>query len=325
MHDSTAHRSGAVASFRCDDAQAQARLLSGWNQDYCQVSRGAFAGTLQTATIDGAFVFRESANRSLLQHGLLEEGAIGIAIPVRLAGRAKFCGHDCHAGQVYVYSGRDGFEFCSPADHAVVGIAFAPEALATIRRQAGNGFPAAWIARAGAHDVDPTVLGKVRTFALGLLEAAEAAPMLLENGHASAALGDAIVANLLELFSASAPPDTAHAAPQVRVKLVERAREHVRANAHEPVSVASLCAELGVSRRTLQYCFQDVLGVGPNTYMRAVRLNGAHEAMCTAPSVTDAAYDWGFWHLGQFAADYRKMFGELPSQTFRRLGQGSET
>jgi AraC family transcriptional regulator, ethanolamine operon transcriptional activator len=34
--------------------------------------------------------------------------------------------------------------------------------------------------------------------------------------------------------------------------------------------------------------------------------------------VTQAASQWGFWHLGYFSRDYRKMFGELPSQTFRR-------
>ncbi|MCK5375915.1 MAG: helix-turn-helix domain-containing protein, partial [Acidobacteria bacterium] len=33
--------------------------------------------------------------------------------------------------------------------------------------------------------------------------------------------------------------------------------------------------------------------------------------------VTDVANNWGFWHMGQFAADYRKMFGELPSQTLQ--------
>ena len=32
-------------------------------------------------------------------------------------------------------------------------------------------------------------------------------------------------------------------------------------------------------------------------------------------SVADAANEWGFWHMGQFAKDYRRMFGELPSET----------
>ena len=29
----------------------------------------------------------------------------------------------------------------------------------------------------------------------------------------------------------------------------------------------------------------------------------------------DSANNWGFWHMGQFAKDYRRLFGELPSKT----------
>jgi AraC family transcriptional regulator, ethanolamine operon transcriptional activator len=31
--------------------------------------------------------------------------------------------------------------------------------------------------------------------------------------------------------------------------------------------------------------------------------------------VIDVATEWGFWHMGHFAHDYRVMFGEAPSQT----------
>ena len=34
-------------------------------------------------------------------------------------------------------------------------------------------------------------------------------------------------------------------------------------------------------------------------------------------SIADAANRWGFWHMGQFTADYRELFGELPSKTLR--------
>ena len=34
--------------------------------------------------------------------------------------------------------------------------------------------------------------------------------------------------------------------------------------------------------------------------------------------VADIANGWGFWHMGQFAADYRRQFGELPSETLAR-------
>ena len=33
-------------------------------------------------------------------------------------------------------------------------------------------------------------------------------------------------------------------------------------------------------------------------------------------TVQEIAQRWGFWHTGEFAADYRRLFGELPSQTF---------
>jgi AraC-like DNA-binding protein len=32
-------------------------------------------------------------------------------------------------------------------------------------------------------------------------------------------------------------------------------------------------------------------------------------------TVTQVAYDNGFYHLGRFSADYRRLFGELPSKT----------
>ena len=44
-----------------------------------------------------------------------------------------------------------------------------------------------------------------------------------------------------------------------------------------------------------------------------------------ALSITDVAHRWGFCHMGKFDADYKAMFGELPSHTSTRMRQGSST
>jgi len=35
-------------------------------------------------------------------------------------------------------------------------------------------------------------------------------------------------------------------------------------------------------------------------------------------SITQISSQWGFWHMGQFGADYKRQFGELPSETLGR-------
>ena len=78
----------------------------------------------------------------------------------------------------------------------------------------------------------------------------------------------------------------------------------------------------GVSRRSLQYAFEEVLGVSPLTYLRAQRLNAVRRAIKTAETdtpVMEIAARWGFWHPSYFTASYKKLFGELPSATRKRF------
>jgi AraC-like DNA-binding protein len=59
--------------------------------------------------------------------------------------------------------------------------------------------------------------------------------------------------------------------------------------------------------------------------MRQRKLEKVHAVLqlATARSVTEVALDHGFLHLGRFSEAYRKRFGELPSQTWRRQRQAT--
>ena len=109
--------------------------------------------------------------------------------------------------------------------------------------------------------------------------------------------------------------------PNLRTQAIRQVKEYLAACPSEPVTVSQLCGITGVSERTLQYAFQEQYSVSPKTYLKNFRLNGARRELFRndfdTTRVNDVASVWGFWHMGQFASDYRKLFGELPSDTLR--------
>ena len=96
----------------------------------------------------------------------------------------------------------------------------------------------------------------------------------------------------------------------------------MRHYAGEPIGVVDICQAVGVQSRVLQYCFNEVFGVTPVAYLRCLRLHQVRREIKELPGqpLGDIAARWGIWHLGRFAADYRRLFGELPSVTARQVG-----
>lgn len=114
------------------------------------------------------------------------------------------------------------------------------------------------------------------------------------------------------------PPATCNS----RCQWVKEAETLLLENLDYPWTVHELCTELHISERTLRYGFQEFFGMGPAAYIKVHRLNSARRQLESSTSkqatVTDVAIQWGFWHMGQFAKDYKKIFGESPSETLAR-------
>jgi len=125
---------------------------------------------------------------------------------------------------------------------------------------------------------------------------------------------------VLSVFARSRPvKNNRHS---LRTRSIKMVKEYLATYPMEPVTVSQLCMMTEVSERTLQYAFQDQYGVSPKTYLRNFRLNGSRRELlqsdCEIARVNDVASVWGFWHMGQFAADYHNLFGELPSETLQK-------
>ncbi len=113
--------------------------------------------------------------------------------------------------------------------------------------------------------------------------------------------------------------------PQTRIhddkRLARRVDGYLRERLDEPVTIAELCDAFDVPARTLHHAFRREFGTTPKAFHKALRLDRARRLLQSTAaqlSVTEAAIRHGFFQLAHFAVDYRRMFGESPSQTLRR-------
>lgn len=100
-----------------------------------------------------------------------------------------------------------------------------------------------------------------------------------------------------------------------------RARDFMHANAREDIALDDIEAVSGVARSRLFEDFKHYLGLSPMAYLKKFRLEQVRRALITdrgTGNVSSIAMDWGFSHLGRFSIEYRKLFGETPSQTLAR-------
>jgi AraC-like DNA-binding protein len=109
--------------------------------------------------------------------------------------------------------------------------------------------------------------------------------------------------------------------PAAPARIVRRAIEVMRSVPRAGLTVPMVAERVGVSERSLQKAFRRELSSSPSEQLREVRLDGARRDLVALASdqrsVSQVAADWGFVHLGRFAATYRRRFGENPSQTLR--------
>ena len=105
---------------------------------------------------------------------------------------------------------------------------------------------------------------------------------------------------------------------------VTKALEIIHDSELDGIAASELCAQTQCSQRTLEKGFSDRFGITPKKYINGLRLARVHKGLRyfdaqDCDSIIELAGIQGFWHMGQFAADYRRIYGELPSDTLKRV------
>jgi AraC-like DNA-binding protein len=102
---------------------------------------------------------------------------------------------------------------------------------------------------------------------------------------------------------------------------VRRVEAYLEANAQQPFDLPTLVRETGHSASSIHRAFKRYRDSTPMAFLREVRMRLARRSLLEPERgalVTKTALDCGFTHLGRFAGEYRRRFGETPRQTLRR-------
>ena len=290
-----------------------------------KLEAGPFSGLCRLLDLPGLRVLRLVADRNLQIQGSLPTGTLGVVIPIEAGPELRCDGAAIGGDQVMLLPSAQGFDITTGGTVDLM--------MALVERRPNAPMAAALDGSQAASVVVGPDPAHVRQDALvGLRDVAAA---VLPPDGSSKHVGAKCLAvrrSRTEEFTKRLVPvlessreagGTATATTRERqARCARRARDFMEANLRRRVKFEELQRVSGTSLRTLHYAFRDYFGIAPITYHKCRRLRCVREALrCAAPaetSVTEISMDWGFWHIGRFAVDYKAMFGESPNTTLRR-------
>ena len=103
---------------------------------------------------------------------------------------------------------------------------------------------------------------------------------------------------------------------------IKTVRDLLHENIDKPIDIAMITNKLNIRSTKLYYAFKKEYGITPKKYLKQLRLNAIKkELLLSDPNsvtVNGIAKKYHFRQMGHFAAGYKQLFGETPSQTLLR-------
>jgi AraC-like DNA-binding protein len=293
------------------------QAIQGSHVDVMQLGRGKFRGTLSHVGIGDFSLSIGTFSVGVRTQRIPTDDKLVIGMLLNAQDRVTHWSFDMHPADVLVMppsTEHDGI-FHGASSYAAIRLDLT-EVASLFKGEPRLSDPASWISKnhyRADSSIDVAVTRRL--------------PLLVSRlARQQAALSDAaadfwkrsIVDALTATIAHSLPPDTSGPLPSA-MQLVRNVEDYLAAVGARPVHISEICAHFNVSRRSLHRAFDDVLGLGPVTFLRHKRLCAIHSALKDSDpatvTVAEVAMQQGFIELGRFSHYYRSLFGEYPSET----------
>jgi AraC family ethanolamine operon transcriptional activator len=310
-----------VLENRFNDLDKFLTTIRGWNLDWTQLKSGKFRGELFQLCFDNFLFTRGKFNLPFRQRDGAPDGLWTFAIMTNASSPALWRNREISDEAMMILPPDSEGDVISRPGYDVYTLSFTEKALSDTAQIAGFRDPQSLTKGARTLVCDRQKMRGLCRKTFQIIETLEDTPSIPANSRLGHNIEYEISRRLLSVLAASSqvasPPSS-----RMRDRAVRQAVEYIEENAQEPIYLRELCLITGASERTLRYGFLERYGVAPKSYLQAFRLNGVRRKLRRADPVStkviDIANHWGFWHMGKFAGDYRRLFGELPSETMNR-------
>ena len=307
----------------CGDPVELAGELADWNFEFTPLRPGEFAAKGGIVEFESALISRITFDQPLVQRGHSPRGTVAVFIPGRGSNQVFLRGHELEPGQCITMADGGCVDAITKERYVDISLAvdrsvwdahsdwLTPCPLATSNGTRVENIGQLWMQRMHA-TVD------------WIFAAVDQHPHALARPDVQSSLRDQFLAAMADFGSAQQKVERRTRKVHARQRIaVERAREYIRAKLSEPLRLSELCTYAHVQQRSLEYGFREITGLSPIAYVKTLRLNAVHQILCGSEpsdrSISEIAMDHGLWHLSQFAADYRRFFGETPTTTRKRV------
>jgi len=308
---------------RFDDFDEFATAIRAWDLDFRQLDRGQSITELSQFIGPQVLFSHSRFTRHYHQLGSTPPGMRTFGLLEENVASINWFGREVTSSSLLCFPTNRELEAVTSPDFACYTISFSEELLS--KTAATLGLPdlnRIMSKEDKLANCDPAVIQLVRSQLRIIRNYAQQNSLVVNNPEVKQILEAELPGLILTALSNSQNVGQAKPVQWKKQQALKKASEYLNEFPNEPISVNALCQYADVSVRTLESAFKEYYGVTPKNYLKATRLNGVYKELREHKpkftSITDIANKWGFWHMGQFAADYKRQFGVLPSATLRQ-------
>lgn len=311
-----------IAQHHFTNFEVFSNVLSGYDLDIKQIECGSFSAHLQQIQCGPISINRFTTTRRFEANGNPPPGVRTFGIPTAQCQPFVWRGKKTSGNTIQIYKPSTELALITHPQFEAIDVSIDEDDFNALNQRWGFPDLDRMIGSKDMIDCDPAIMRRLRNVLHTICESIDN-NSVRQIQHIE--IQNLIVHKVPYLLAQALMASEAHT---IRTTADKRnlafttAIDYIHSAPNQLVSISKFCHDTGINERTLQRAFLDQYGITPKSYIQMQRLNNTYKALLhsdpESTKITDIALSQGFWHMSQFASDYRRLFGELPSDTLKQ-------